>query len=450
MFPSRTVRGVNARHRGVFAGVVWLRLVVSAALATWLPTALQAHEPSGVVQAFVKVEPGQVRVLTRVPLDLLADVGFVTRGRKIQPEASAPAVARAIADIEAWLWLTDGPIRLRSDGARARLTLPSDRSFDSYSSALTHIEQDPAPADAVFMEQGFLDAALTFPTMATSPRVWLQLRPSARFSSQTQTSVQYLPLEGGPRSFVATSRSGWLPLEARTWDVLWWFARAGLEELASSARYPLLLLCLIVSVRTTRRVRSMLAMVSVSRSAVVVGMAYSLGRLGAWVVAPADALATASLAGVLLTVLLAVELDRWVGLLALLGLLYGLVLSVPLRDALPLARDHELAAVLAFNLGLEAGQLVVVLMGIATARVGALVGAAHRVASAPLLTSALIVVALHAAWHLASDRGATLWTTGVAGFESGSVLTLARWVAGLAVLVVVVGYARHRMTIRSG
>ena len=71
-------------------------LVVLALLTTWSP--LSAHEiPSRVtVLAFVKPEPGRLRVLLRVPLESMRDVDFPLRGPGyLDIERSEPLLRQA-------------------------------------------------------------------------------------------------------------------------------------------------------------------------------------------------------------------------------------------------------------------------------------------------------------------------------------------------------------------
>lgn len=383
-----------------------------------------------VALAYVRVEPGQVRLLVRIPLHQLGEVGFVTSRREIQVRASESAIARALLAIDAWFALADGGARLASTSARARLSLPSDQSFDSYDRARAHVEQAPAPSEAVYLGQGFLDASLTFQPVAPTSGLSMRLYPSALFPSAVSAAVQHLPSHGAERSLVVTGAAGWIGFEPSAADAAWWFLRSGLQHVSTNTPYLLLLFCLMLRAGPIERVWPMAAMLSVGRSAAVIGTAFSLASLGRWVEPPLEAAATASIAGVMLAGLVGLELRRRYGVVALLGLLHGLVFSFALRDQLPLAANHRLMAAIAFNVGLEAGQL-----GVAAASIALSARATRGRQVTPVAIIAVTALGAHLVWHMAIDQGATLWTSGVGGADRASALILARWVAGVTVAV---------------
>jgi hypothetical protein len=430
-----------AAHHEPASSLARAMVLTAAVLAQALsPAWIAAHDLTAerVIPAYVRVEPGHVRLLVRVPLDVLGDIGFVARRREIQVQSSDPAVARALASVDAWFVLAERGTRLSSSGARARLTLPSDRSFDSYDSALAHVEQALALSEAVYLDQGFLDLSLTFRTDAPAPDLSMRLYSSALFPSAVKAAVQYLPIGGAGRSLVATSRAGGIALDPSVADAAWWFLRSGLHHVSTSARYLLLLLCLMASLRTIDRAWPVVVMLSVGRSAAVIGTAFSLASLGRWVVPPVEAAATASLAAVTLAGLVGLELHRRLGVAAFLGLLHGLIFSFALRDELPVADSHRLVAAVAFNVGLELGQL-----GVAGASI-ALSALATRGRQVALLAIAVTALVAHLVWHSAIDQGAALWTSGVGRAEEASALILARWIAGVAVAAAAANWIGRR------
>ncbi len=110
----------------------------------------QAHDiPNDVtIQAFVKPEGHRLRLLVRVPLESLRDMPVPTH-----PDGSLDVgrLQPLLAD-NAMLWIAQGVDLFENDvalpGARlmdARASLPADRSFTSWESALAHVSGPALP-----------------------------------------------------------------------------------------------------------------------------------------------------------------------------------------------------------------------------------------------------------------------------------------------------------------
>ena len=93
---------------------------------------------------------------------------------------------------------------------------------------------------------------------------------------------------------------------------------------------------------------------------------------------------------------------RWIVTFAF-GLIHGFGFSFLLRERLQFAGDHLLASLLAFNVGVELGQLVVLIVAIPLLSLVFRYVVAERMGT--ILMSALVA---HTAWHWATERGAVL------------------------------------------
>ena len=94
---------------------------------------------------------------------------------------------------------------------------------------------------------------------------------------------------------------------------------------------------------------------------------------------------------------------RWAATTAF-GLVHGFGFSFALRDQLQFAGSHLLASLLAFNVGVEIAQLVVI-VGAATA-----VTLAFRRLSSPRVAAIVVsALAAHTGWDWLLERGAVWW-----------------------------------------
>ena len=120
---------------------------------------------------------------------------------------------------------------------------------------------------------------------------------------------------------------------------------------------------------------------------------------------------------------------RWIVTFAF-GLIHGFGFSFLLRQRLQFAGDHLITSLLAFNVGVEIGQLVVLLVTIPALVLLFRYVVAERIGT--ILLSALVA---HTAWHWAVDRGTALLAYPLPE------LTLADMAKGIRLLMVIVAAA---------
>jgi hypothetical protein len=132
---------------------------------------------------------------------------------------------------------------------------------------------------------------------------------------------------------------------------------------------------------------------------------------------------------------------RW-AVAFLFGLVHGFGFSFALRDSLQFAGSHLLASLLSFNVGVELGQLLVLLLLIPPLNLLFKHAVSDRVA-----TIVLSAVVAHSAWHWMVERGSALsqftfqWPTVDAAFAAEAIgwLLLAAIAAGVFWLLQSVG-----------
>src|SRR5215467_12650219 len=135
-----------------------LHLIVScialSSAATW------AHEfkLDAVINAFVTVEPGEARLVIRAPLYLFKSSKFPVKNVEVDVPQSGPAIERSLAAFQHDIVLFEDGRKLTASKASARLSLPSDRSFQTYDDALRHVAEPVEPDTQIFIDQGYVDA----------------------------------------------------------------------------------------------------------------------------------------------------------------------------------------------------------------------------------------------------------------------------------------------------
>jgi len=278
-------------------------LAALAAVLLVLSGTVSAHDvPDDItVQAFLRPESGRLRLLVRVPLTAMRDVDVPTRGPGyLDLERVEPALRHA-----ATLWLAQA-IELFEDGrpvgtarvAAVRVSLPSDRAFQQYESALAGVTGPPLdPATLLHWEQGALDALLEYPvhpTHGAPPR--LSIRADFRRLAQSVTVVLRLsPVDGAVRAFEWRGDPGLVEIDPRWSQAALSFLREGITHVLSGPDHLLFLLCIAIPLRRLRSLALVVTSFTAAHAITLIGSAYGFAPDGLWFVPLVETLIAVSI-----------------------------------------------------------------------------------------------------------------------------------------------------------
>jgi mono/diheme cytochrome c family protein len=382
-----------------------LGLIVTLASSFLLlgPSRTAAHEiPARVtVLALVRPEGQTLRLLVRAPLEAMRDIEFPVRGGKYLDLArSGPAL-----DDAARLWIADG-LELSENGrplASARITatrvsLPSDRSFDTWSHALAHVRGAPLPGGTdLVWQQGMLDVLLEYPI--ESDRSNFSVRPQlGRLGLTTTTVLRFLPPTGGERAYRFSGDPGLVRLDPRWHQTALRFVKLGFLHILDGIDHLLFLLCLVLPFRKLRPLVVIVTSFTVAHSITLVASTLGLAPGALWFAPLIETLIAVSIVYMALENILGARRERRWMLAFGFGLVHGFGFSFFLRDSLQFAGANLATSLLSFNLGVELGQVVVV-----AALVPALAWLFRRVPER-IGTILLSAVVAHSAWHWMAAR----------------------------------------------
>jgi len=392
-----------------------------------------------VMNAFVKVDEREAHLVVRVPLFALRHAGFPVSGRDIDVAGSGPAIERALAMLRQDIMLWENDDLLVPSSAVGRLQLPSDRSFDKYKDALADAVGTPAPGTVIYVDQGFLDADLSYPISSPHSRFSIRTVVFPDVAGFLKLAVRYLPPGEQGRAMVITSRSGRVPLNPAWYQAAAGFVGLGITHILGGADHLLFLLCLIIPFVRLRQVIPIITAFTVAHSFTLIGSAYDLAPSGAWFPPFVETAIAASIVYMALENIVGVDLRRrWI-LTGLFGLVHGFGFSYGLKEELQFAGRHLLVALFSFNVGIEIGQVLVlaaILPVLALVRRHVLTG---RVGI--IIASALVA---HTGWHWMIARADVLWKTEWPRFDAQALAVLGRWVAGILLVFGAVRLAARR------
>ncbi|MGA7003715.1 MAG: hypothetical protein WBZ28_17435, partial [Pseudolabrys sp.] len=117
------------------------------------------------MNALIKFEAHQADLVIRIPLDLLHELSFPTVGDHYDTAASDAAIRTALRAINAHLSLWEGNTRLEPLSEKGRLNPPSNRSFQSFDTAISDFER--SDSEVIGFDLGYFDVHFVYPI--TSP-----------------------------------------------------------------------------------------------------------------------------------------------------------------------------------------------------------------------------------------------------------------------------------------
>lgn len=376
-------------------------------LVGWPPRAAAHEVPNEVTLiAFVKPQGKTLTLVVRAPMESLRDVdvplkpnGFLDLSRIDTPLQHA-----------AQLWIRDF-VQITENGrvletpkfVAARVSLPSDRSFTSYDSALAAIRGARLPADTeMYWKQGMLDVAYEY--AITSDESDFAVRPGlTQLGVQVNVVMRFLPPNGPERAFDVHADVGTVHLDPSWRQAFFLFAKDGFLHILGGVDHLLFLLALVIPFRRFRPLVAVVTAFTVGHSITLGASAFGLAPDALWFPPLIETLVAISILYMALENIVGASLRRrWVVAFGF-GLVHGFAFSFLLQERLQFAGSHLISGLLAFNVGVELGQLLVLAIAVP------LLGLVFKYV-VPERVGAIILSALvaHTAWHWMIERGADL------------------------------------------
>src|SRR5260221_108225 len=345
------------------------RVTVSlmAALIASVPLRAAAHDiPTDVrVSAFVKPDGQRLSLLIRVPMKAMREVDYPRRGAGLLDLARADAALRNAAT----LWIADN-IELYENETRlepprlvdARVSLESDKSFASYEQALAHVTGPRLPNNMeLYWEQGLLDVLLDYPI--GSDRADFSIRPRLeRLGLRTNVVLRFLTPAGVVRAFDLHGDPGLVRLDPRWHQAAWRFVESGFFHILEGTDHLLFLLCLVVPFRKFGSLVLIVTSFTVAHSITLIASAYNLGPDALWFAPLIEMLIAISIVYMAIENVIGTNVQRRWMITFAFGLVHGFAFSFALREQLQFAGNHLLTSLLSFNVGVELGQLLVLVV----------------------------------------------------------------------------------------
>jgi len=380
-------------------------LAVAASLAASVQAS--AHEiPSDVrVQIYVVPKGDRLRAVIRAPIGAMNELDWPTSGLFLDLARAEPVLRQAATE-----WI-GGRVDFYEDDRRlgpphliaVRPSPNSDTSFDSYDRALAHITSAPlTPDTGIAIGQALLDVVLEYPIQSERSRFAI----ASRFDKagvRSLTVLRFLPAEGGERAFAIHDEPGIVRLDPRWYQAAWRFVDGGFFHILDGIDHLLFLLCLVIPFRRVAPLVPVVTAFTVAHSITLIASAYDMAPGALWFPPLVEVLIAVSIVYMAFeNIVSPVIRRRWMVAFGF-GLVHGFGFSFALREEMQFAGSHLLTALLSFNVGVEIGQLLVLLAVVPALNL--LFRAVPSERTATIIVSALVA---HTGWHWMSERFALL------------------------------------------
>jgi hypothetical protein len=418
-------------------------IAACAALCTPL-TFAHEFKLEALINTFVKVDGNQAHVVVRAPLYLFKSVKFPVRNGEIDLPQAATAIEGAGAAIAGDIVLHEDGRPLTPKTVRSRLSLPSDKSFESYDEAVRHVAAPVDSDERIVIDQGYVDTHMTYPI--ASPHAVFSLRSNAarELGDYLKVSVRYEPYEGSARALIMTSESGTVDLNPTWYGAASGFVVLGMVHILGGFDHLLFLLCLVIPLRGWRQVLAIVTVFTVAHSFTLIGAAFGLSPSGAWFPPFVETMIAASIVYMALENIMGADIGRRILVTGLFGLVHGFGFSYGLQESLQFAGSHLVVSLFAFNLGIELGQLLALAVMMPLLFLVRRYVLRGRVGM--IILSALVA---QTAWSWMLERGEALWKQPWPRPDLADLATAAFWIAGVMAAGLAIGHVTRRLALRA-
>ncbi|HTE39897.1 MAG TPA: HupE/UreJ family protein [Steroidobacteraceae bacterium] len=372
-----------------------------------------AHDIPGKVSLLVYVKPegDRLLVLARAPMEAMTEIQFPMRGPGYLDFGTADAALKDAAQV----YIAHGTRAFENGVAlgeaqllKARVALPSDKSFTDFPSALATVNSARLSNDEqLYWKQGWLDVLISFPIKSATAKFSIET-DLARMATATHTVMHFVPPGGATRIFTYIGNPGRIQLDPGWWQATHSFVSLGFFHILEGIDHLLFLFCLVIPTRSVRALIPAITAFTVAHSITLISSAFGLAPTSLWFGPLIETLIALSVFYMACENIFGAQFKkRWLIVFAF-GLVHGFGFSFLLADRMQFAGDHLVSALLAFNVGVELGQLVVLVIAVPLLRLAMYYASKLQnnfATGERMLAIMLSALVAHSAWHWFTERG---------------------------------------------
>ena len=387
-----------------------------------------------VVRTIIKPDVDKINLLIRVPLEAMRDMNFPTTGPGYLELEKMPELTMDAAEI--WLGnfidvyeeknkIKDWQIE------KTRISLPSDRSFGQYSTAYNSMFSPSLNNTLIHYRQALLDVLITYPIESASSKFSADINFGG-LGINTTTIMTFVSIDDVSRLYQFKGSPGLVELDPSWLNAFSRFVSSGVEHIFIGIDHLLFILCLILPCRRIRSLIIVITAFTVAHSITLIASALGTVPSGLWFPPFVETFIAFSILYMAIENILKSEQERRWPLVFIFGLLHGFGFSFALSETMQFAGSHLITSLLAFNLGVELGQIVIVCITVPIINLVFQWTEKERI-----FTVIASVIVAHTAWHWMLDRYEVMHAHNFSGFLDHSGSSVISWMILFFVIVLV-------------
>jgi len=266
-----------------------------------------------------------------------------------------------------------------------------------------HFADAPIPASTdLAWQQAMVDLILEYPIRSPSAR--FSIDPAlARLGVRTTTVLRFIPPTGDERAFTYLGDPGLVHLDPQWFQAARQFISQGFRHILDGIDHLLFIICLVIPFRRLRPLLVVVTAFTVAHSITMVASALGFAPTALWFPPLVEVLIALSIVYTAIENIVGAKLERRWMIAFGFGLIHGFGFSFALRESLQFAGRHLATSLATFNVGVELGQIAVLLVCVPLVN-----WLFARVVTERMGTIILSAFVTHTAWHWMLDRGAAL------------------------------------------
>jgi hypothetical protein len=228
---------------------------------------------------------------------------------------------------------------------------------------VAHVTGDRLPDDTqVYWDQTLLDVLFEYPIHSDQSR--FSIHPGlAGLAVRVLTVLRFVPPNGAVRAFEYLDDPGLIRLDPRWYQASLRFVQLGFFHILDGTDHLLFLFCLVIPFRRFATLIPVVTSFTVAHSMTLIASAYDLAPGFLWFPPLIETLIAISIVYMALeNIVGGSSVQRRRIITFGFGLIHGFGFSFALRETLQFAGSHLLTSLLSFNLGVELGQLLVLVL----------------------------------------------------------------------------------------
>jgi hypothetical protein len=245
------------------------------------------------------------------------------------------------------------------------------------------------------------------------------------------TVIRFLPPGGAPRAFDFGGDPGLIRLDPRWHQAALRFVALGFFHILDGIDHLLFLFCLVIPFRRFRSLVLIVTSFTVAHSITLIASAFDMAPGALWFPPLVETLIAMSIVYMALENIVGSNIHRrWIITFGF-GLVHGFGFSFALRETLQFAGSHLLTSLVSFNVGVELGQLLVLVLLLPILDVVFRFVLAERLGT--IILSAFVA---HTGWHWMVERFDVLrqFQFQLPAFDAAFAASLMRWLMAVLIL----------------